>query len=212
MLSYSDKISQFKTYRQDNGNLPYDFHSIMHYSNKFFSKNGQDTLRARIDPTMRLGQSEGFSALDVVRINILYRCPELRENCKYSAQSFDCLVITIEWLLAHPRSSLLLRGSRGSREAWTLLWITVPVDRLGNFLAAHYIKSGGIFAKEKKCFNVWSTVNFTLTIRLPVLGSSISNERDGKTIRLRSRELILNLQSVLHLFKKQFKSLFMQRC
>ena len=81
---FSDKISQFKTYRQDNGNLPYDFHSIMHYSNKFFSKNGQDTLRARIDPTMRLGQSEGFSALDVVRINMLYRCPELRENCKYA--------------------------------------------------------------------------------------------------------------------------------
>lgn len=84
MLPFSDKISEFKTYRQDNGNLPYDFHSIMHYSNKFFSKNGQNTLEARIDPTMRLGQGEGFSALDVVRINILYRCPELRENCKYT--------------------------------------------------------------------------------------------------------------------------------
>ena len=84
MLPFSDKLSQFKSYRQDNGNLPYDFHSIMHYSNKFFSKNGKDTLKARIDPTMRLGQSEGFSALDVVRINMLYRCPELRKNCKYA--------------------------------------------------------------------------------------------------------------------------------
>lgn len=100
-------ISEFKMYRQDNGNLPYDFHSIMHYSNKYFSKNGQNTMEALIDPEMRLGQSEGFSALDVVRINMLYRCPELRENCKYAirsplpgscTQSNDSLFKTNKWL------------------------------------------------------------------------------------------------------------------
>lgn len=87
MLPFADMISEFKKYRQDNGNLPYDFHSIMHYSNKYFSKNGQNTMEALIDPGMRLGQSEGFSALDVVRINMLYSCPELRENCKYAIRS-----------------------------------------------------------------------------------------------------------------------------
>ena len=105
MLPFADMISEFKTYRQDNGNLPYDFHSIMHYSNKYFSKNGQNTMEALIDPGMRLGQSKGFSALDVVRINMLYRCPELRENCKYAitnplpgscTQSIDSLFKTNE--------------------------------------------------------------------------------------------------------------------
>ncbi|XP_078355010.1 high choriolytic enzyme 1-like [Oculina patagonica] len=72
--------SEFATYDQDTGNLPYDFHSIMHYDNKFFSKNGENTIEARIDPKMRLGQSSGFSALDVVRINMLYKCPELQKN------------------------------------------------------------------------------------------------------------------------------------
>lgn len=56
----------------------------MHYDNKFFSKNGENTIEAKIDPDMRLGQSESFSALDVVRINMLYKCPELEKNCKYA--------------------------------------------------------------------------------------------------------------------------------
>ena len=94
MSPFSDKISEFKMYRQDNGNLPYDFHSIMHYSNKFFSKNGRNTLQARIDPTMRLGQAEGFSALDVVRVNTLYRCPELRKNCKYAVLYMASLLLS----------------------------------------------------------------------------------------------------------------------
>ena len=83
-MSFSDHESEFKKYRQNTGGLPYDFHSMMHYSNKFFSKNGKDTIQAIIDPDMHLGQEDNFSALDVVRINLLYKCDELQKNCKYS--------------------------------------------------------------------------------------------------------------------------------
>ena len=85
-------MSEFKTYKQDTGNLPYDFHSIMHYTNKIFSKNGKDTIQARIDPDMPLGQEHGFSALDVVRVNMLYKCPQLRKDCKCNCLAYNTLI------------------------------------------------------------------------------------------------------------------------
>ena len=55
---------------------PYDFQSIMHYSNKEFSSNGGDTIQAIADPSMPLGNVNSLSALDVMEINLLYKCPE----------------------------------------------------------------------------------------------------------------------------------------
>ncbi|KAL9955246.1 hypothetical protein ACROYT_G036540 [Oculina patagonica] len=55
---------------------PYDFQSIMHYSNKEFSKNGRDTIQAISDPSMPLGNVNSLSAVDVMQINLLYNCPE----------------------------------------------------------------------------------------------------------------------------------------
>ena len=55
---------------------PYDLQSIMHYSNKAFSSNGGDTIQSKADPTMKLGNENSLSAVDVLQINLLYRCPE----------------------------------------------------------------------------------------------------------------------------------------
>lgn len=55
---------------------PYDLQSIMHYSNKAFSRNGGDTIQSKADPTMKLGNENSLSAVDVLQINLLYRCPE----------------------------------------------------------------------------------------------------------------------------------------
>lgn len=74
------KDPQFETRHQETNDLPYDFHSIMHYSKTFFSKNNLPTIAARIDPEMNLGLKDSFSALDVVRINMLYECPQLQTN------------------------------------------------------------------------------------------------------------------------------------
>ena len=81
--SFAGKDPQFETRHQETNDLPYDFHSIMHYSKTFFSKNNLPTIAARIDPEMNLGLKDSFSALDVVRVNMLYECPQLQTNCKY---------------------------------------------------------------------------------------------------------------------------------
>ncbi|XP_022801470.1 low choriolytic enzyme-like [Stylophora pistillata] len=103
--------SEFKTYNQDNSNLPYDFHSIMHYNNKIFSKNGEDTIRALIDPEMTLGQEYGLSALDVVRVNMLYKCPQLRKDLVL----YFVIVYTSGdyWAGTDSRVDILLDGAEG---------------------------------------------------------------------------------------------------
>ena len=58
----------------DHQGKPYDFQSLMHYGNKYFSKNGMETIRAIVDPSKELGQRNGFSQLDIDEINDLYDC------------------------------------------------------------------------------------------------------------------------------------------
>lgn len=48
----------------------------MHYTNKEFSLNGADTIRAISDPSMPLGNVNSLSAGDVLQLNLLYNCPE----------------------------------------------------------------------------------------------------------------------------------------
>ena len=48
----------------------------MHYTNKEFSRNGGDTIQALADPSMPLGNINSPSAVDVLQINLLYKCPE----------------------------------------------------------------------------------------------------------------------------------------
>jgi hypothetical protein len=62
----------------DHQNKPYDLQSLMHYGNTYFSKNGMDTIRSITNPSLRLGQRDGFSQLDIDEINELYDC-----SCKY---------------------------------------------------------------------------------------------------------------------------------
>lgn len=52
----------------------YDYDSVMHYHNKAFSRNGDDTLQAIDNPTRRFGQRVGFSKTDIRQVNKLYPC------------------------------------------------------------------------------------------------------------------------------------------
>ncbi|XP_018571917.1 zinc metalloproteinase nas-1 [Anoplophora glabripennis] len=55
----------------------YDYRSVMHYSSKAFSSNGQPTLVPKDKRFMeKIGQRDGFSRGDITKINAMYNCPE----------------------------------------------------------------------------------------------------------------------------------------
>lgn len=63
--------------------IGYDFDSIMHYSSKAFSKNGNATIVAKRNVT-RLGQRDGFTEKDILKLNRLYE-----ESCHKSETTTD---------------------------------------------------------------------------------------------------------------------------
>lgn len=66
----------FATYSHGKGDTlgaPYDLHSILHYGQKAFTKNGGDTVESIDDPQERLG-GDRLSAIDILQINMLYGC------------------------------------------------------------------------------------------------------------------------------------------
>lgn len=54
----------------------YDVFSVMHYDGKAFSKNGKETI---VPKNLRfakvIGQREGLSRGDIMRVNNMYECP-----------------------------------------------------------------------------------------------------------------------------------------
>ena len=67
---------QFEKYKPGEAHTlghPYDPDSIMHYSNKAFSKNGHRTIVYRKDPSKKLGQRVKLSPIDIKQLNELYR-------------------------------------------------------------------------------------------------------------------------------------------
>ncbi|XP_030573375.1 low choriolytic enzyme-like [Drosophila novamexicana] len=55
--------------------VPYDYGSVMHYSKRAFSFNGQPTIVAKqADGANRMGQRLGFSDLDIEKLHRMYDC------------------------------------------------------------------------------------------------------------------------------------------
>lgn len=54
----------------------------MHYSNKAFSSNGEDTLVAKIDPSLTFGRRLQLTPYDIQQINTLYPCPKKDGLCE----------------------------------------------------------------------------------------------------------------------------------
>lgn len=46
----------------------------MHYGKLSFSTNGKSTIQAVGNPDMELGQRDGLSKLDKIKLNALYNC------------------------------------------------------------------------------------------------------------------------------------------
>ncbi|XP_070763175.1 low choriolytic enzyme-like [Enoplosus armatus] len=60
----------------NNLGTPYDFNSVMQYSNFAFSKNRQPTIVSKKNPKLSFGNAEQMSANDIARVNRLYKCSE----------------------------------------------------------------------------------------------------------------------------------------
>ncbi|AWP01131.1 putative low choriolytic enzyme-like [Scophthalmus maximus] len=70
----SGRENNFQKAQTNNLGTPYDFGSVMQYSNNAFSKNGQPTIVARKDPNLKFGNAKEMSTNDIARINRLYKC------------------------------------------------------------------------------------------------------------------------------------------
>ncbi|EDS31597.1 metalloproteinase [Culex quinquefasciatus] len=54
--------------------VQYDYGSVMHYSTNAFSANGKPTIVAKKNFSGNIGQRDGFSSLDIRKINLMYKC------------------------------------------------------------------------------------------------------------------------------------------
>ncbi|KRZ24175.1 Zinc metalloproteinase nas-4 [Trichinella pseudospiralis] len=69
--------SEFEKYSDqdlDNLGFEYDYESIMHYEKEAFSRNGRATLIPLKSGSEMMGQRDGLSAKDILKINKLYAC------------------------------------------------------------------------------------------------------------------------------------------
>lgn len=89
----SEHASNFKKYNSSivtDFDLGYDYSSIMHYSSKAFSKNGKETIASKNKNITQLGQREGFTEKDILKLNKMYE-----ESCHKSngasSEEFDDL-------------------------------------------------------------------------------------------------------------------------
>ncbi|KAM9764609.1 hatching enzyme 1.2-like [Menidia menidia] len=64
----------FKKKKTNNLQTPYDFGSVMEYSNKAFSKNNKPTIVSKANPNLKFGYARRMSQNDILRVNRLYGC------------------------------------------------------------------------------------------------------------------------------------------
>ena len=91
---HQHNFNQHITDGDDHGN--YDYDSIMHYSGKAFSKNGQPTI-VPIDSRKKIGQRDSLSSGDIATIKFLYQGSAPAPNARaYTIQSGDTLFLVAE--------------------------------------------------------------------------------------------------------------------
>nr|XP_047131775.1 zinc metalloproteinase nas-15-like isoform X1 [Hydra vulgaris] len=90
----------FQKYRTEYYGQTYDHNSIMHYRNDEFSANGKNTIQAKNNPGLKLGNNQ-FSKSDIAAINQMYKCSgvtgitpapceDSHSNCAAWAKANEC--------------------------------------------------------------------------------------------------------------------------
>ncbi|KAF1376440.1 hypothetical protein PFLUV_G00211520 [Perca fluviatilis] len=69
-----DFVYDFQKQDTNNLNTTYDYSSIMHYGRSAFAKPGFDSLTPIPDSSVPIGQTDGMSKINILRVNRLYQC------------------------------------------------------------------------------------------------------------------------------------------
>uniref|UniRef100_A0A183II73 Metalloendopeptidase n=1 Tax=Soboliphyme baturini TaxID=241478 RepID=A0A183II73_9BILA len=77
MPGAKDQFEKYDSRTVDQLNINYDYGSIMHYGPYAFSKNGEKTILALKRGASRMGQRDGFSELDLMKVKKLYDCGDM---------------------------------------------------------------------------------------------------------------------------------------
>ncbi|XP_066922926.1 bone morphogenetic protein 1-like [Clytia hemisphaerica] len=79
MDQYKEAFAKFNPYRITSLQVAYDYHSIMHYGRKAFTKNGKDTIVPKDETIFTLG-NDRLSDLDIKQANLLYQCDTINRG------------------------------------------------------------------------------------------------------------------------------------
>ena len=75
MIGYEDLFTRRTMEETDNLGTVYDYSSVMHFPSTYYSKNQLNTINAIGSGTgSELGNLEGMSDNDVLKVNTLYQC------------------------------------------------------------------------------------------------------------------------------------------
>lgn len=79
--------NNFGTYHDNHFGQEYDYASIMHYKGSAFSINNSPTItpRKELPKGVRMGQRDALSSIDIIKLNIMYKCP-----LRCGADKFKC--------------------------------------------------------------------------------------------------------------------------
>ncbi|XP_062399981.1 hatching enzyme 1.2-like [Sardina pilchardus] len=119
----------FNKYDTNNLNTAYDYGSVMHYSRKAFSKNGNDTITPIPNPDVRIGQRRDLSEIDIVKINRLYECDD-SSNVTSSNETLKELIRRLEVSETQVKSLVGQVKSLVSQDKAQELYLTAMEARL----------------------------------------------------------------------------------
>lgn len=71
---YAYAFDKYSSAQVTNFGTRYDYGSIMHYGPYAFSKNRKPTISAKQSGGQNMGQSNGLSQTDIIKINRMYNC------------------------------------------------------------------------------------------------------------------------------------------